>query len=102
MTKEQIISVFNKNGCVVAPFSVDTSMMEWHLSETDSYLKDKTIVMLQYIKKVIFGEYVVDNNVFTYDELTPELIEERINAMRKQVKIDKINERLNDLVKDFK
>ena len=101
MTKGQIISVFHKNGCVASPFRVLTAM-EWHLSETDSYLKDKTIVMLPNIKKVIFGEYVGDNNVFTYDELTPELIEEQINAMRKQVKIDKINERLNDLVKDFK
>jgi hypothetical protein len=101
MTKEQIISVFNKNGCVAEPLCVITSM-EWHLSETDSSLKEKTIVMMPYIKKVIFGEYMGDNNVFTYDELTPELIEERINAMRKQVKISKINERLNDLMKDFK
>jgi hypothetical protein len=75
--------------------------MEWHLSETDSSLKEKTIVMMPYIKKVIFGEYMGDNNVFTYDELTPELIEERINAMRKQVKISKINERIKDLEKDF-
>ena len=101
MTQEQIFSAFKNNGCVAAYFNVITAM-EWHLSETDSYLKDKTIVMLPYIKKVVFGEYVGENNVFTYDELTPQLIEERINAMRKQVKIDKINERLNDLVKDFK
>ena len=100
MTKEQIFSVFIKNGCVAADLCVITCM-EWHLSETDSSLKDKTIVVFPYLKKVIFDVYVGDENVFTFDELTPELIEERINAIRKQVKINKINERLKDLEKDF-
>ena len=38
---------------------------------------------------------------FSFDDLTPELIEEKINLVRKKEKLIKINERIKDLEKDF-
>lgn len=95
MTKEQIFSVFIKNGCLAFPCG--TYYTEWFLNEKDyCSLNDKICTMLSNEQKLLFYDYD-----FTFDELTPELIEERINTMRKRIKIIKINERLKDLEKDF-
>ena len=101
MTEEQIFLVFNKNGCVAAPCGVDAT--EWYLSETDSSWNDKIGVVLPSIKKVIFGTVINfdGNNYFSFDDLTPKLIEEKINLVRKKEKLIKINERIKDLEKDF-
>ena len=94
MTKEQIFSVFIKNGCLAIPSGMYYT--EWYLNEKDCSWNDKICTMLSIEQKLLFYDYD-----FTFDELTPELIEEQINIMRKRVKIIKINERLNNLEKDF-
>ena len=94
MTKEQIFSVFIKNGCLAIPSGMHYT--EWYLNEKDCSWNAKICTMLPIEQKLLFYDYD-----FTFDELTPELIEERINIMRKRVKIIKINERLNNLEKDF-
>ena len=101
MTEEQIFSVFIKNGCLAVPCG--TYITEWYLNEKVYSWNDKICAMLPNIKKMVFGEYVeVDmNNVVSFDDLTPELIEEKINLVRKKEKLIKINERLKDLEKDF-
>ena len=105
MTEEQIFLVFNKNGCVAAPCGVNAT--EWYLSETDSSWNDKIGVVLPGIKKVIFGSVIKfgnpfdGNNFISFNDLTPELIEEKINLVRKKEKLIKINERIKDLEKDF-
>jgi len=105
MTEEQIFLVFNKNGCVAAPCGVNAT--EWYLSETDSSWNDKIGVVLPGIKKVIFGSVIKfknpfdGNNFISFEDLTPELIEEKINLVRKKEKLIKINERIKDLEKDF-
>lgn len=105
MTEEQIFSVFNKNGCIAAPCGVNAT--EWYLSETDSSWNDRIGAVLPNIKKVIFGSNIKFKNPFdcnevvSFDDLTPELIEEKINLVRKKEKLIKINERLKDLDKDF-
>lgn len=97
MTEEQIFSVFIRNGCLAVPNGLYVT--EWYLSEKDNSWGDKIGAMLPRIKKFAFGEYV--DNVISFDDLTPELIEEQINLMRKREKIIIINERLKDLEKDF-
>lgn len=95
MTKEQIFYVFIKNGCLAIPSGMYYT--EWYLNEKDyCSWNDKICTMLSNEQKLLFYDYD-----FTFDELTPELIEERINTMRKRIKIIKINERLKDLEKDF-
>jgi len=105
MTEEQIFLVFYKNGCIAAPCGVNAT--EWYLSETDSSWNDRIGAVLPNIKKVIFGSCIKfknpfdGNEVVSFDDLTPELIEEKINLVRKKEKLIKINERLKDLEKDF-
>ena len=105
MTEEQIFLVFNKNGCVAAPCGVNAT--EWYLSKTDSSWNDKIGVVLPGIKRVIFGNVIKfknpfdGNNFISFEDLTPELIEEKINLVRKKEKLIKINERIKDLEKDF-
>lgn len=104
MTEEQIFLVFNKNGCVAAPCGVNAT--EWYLSETDSSWNDNIGVVLPGIKKVIFGSVIKTNpfdgnNFISFEDLTPELIEEKINLVRKKEKLIKINERIKNLEKDF-
>lgn len=61
------------------------------------------VLLLPNQKKVIFGSVINFKNSFdgnivvSFDDLTPELIEEKINLVRKKEKIIKINERLKDL-----
>lgn len=105
MTEEQIFSVFNKNGCVAASCGYNDT--EWYLNATECSWNDKICAVLPNIKKVIFGSVIRlknpfdDNDVVSFDDLTPDLIEEKINLVRKKEKIFKMNERLKDLEKDF-
>lgn len=93
MTEAQIWSVFIENGCIDVPSGWFTT--EWYLNEKYCTWDDKIGEMLTMEKNMIFG------NVVSFDDLTPEFIEEQINLVRKRVKIIKINERLKDLEKDF-
>ena len=105
MTEEQIFSVFIRNGCVAAPCGYNAT--EWYLSEKDSSWNDKIGVVLPSIQKVIFGSVINFNNPFdgnnfvSFEDLTPEMIKEQINLVRKKEKIIIINERIKDLEKDF-
>lgn len=96
MTEEQIFSVLIKNGCIAVP---SECMTEWYLNKKVCSWNDKIGAVIPSIKKMVFGEGV--DNVVTFDDLTPELIEEKINLVRKKEKLFKINERLKDLEKDF-
>ena len=97
MTVERIFSVFVRNCCLAVPNGLHVTV--WYLNEKDNSWGDKIGVMLPQIKKFAFGEDV--DNVISFDDLTPELIEQQINLMRKREKIIIINERLKDLEKDF-
>ena len=103
MTEEQIFSVFIRNGCLAIPSGLYVT--EWYLSEKDNSWGDKIGAMMPSIKKFAFGEKINANinmdNVFSFDDLTPEFIEQQINLMRKREKLIIINERLKDLEKDF-
>ena len=97
MTEEQIFSVFLDNGCLAVPSGMYVT--EWYLNEKDCSWNDKICALLPSIKKVAFGEGV--DNVVSFDDLTPEIIEQQINLVRKKEKIIIINERIKDLEKDF-
>ena len=97
MTEEQIFSVFIRNGCLAVPSGLYVT--EWYLSEKDSSWNDMIGAMMPVAKRVAFGEH--EDNVISFDDLTPELIEEQINLVRKKEKLIIINERIKDLEKDF-
>ena len=97
MTEGEIFSVFVKNGCLAIPSGL--YITEWYLSAKDSSWSDKIGAMLPIAKKMAFGEGV--DNVVSFDDLTPEIIEQQINLVRKKEKIIIINERIKDLEKDF-